>query len=71
MAKKTTKTEEIAPRDVVKVTDLKVGDIIYLTKEYNKKYTVLDVGNPFILIEGPDHFANLYRVVDYIYKDIV
>lgn len=70
MAKKT-KTEEIAPRDVINVTDLKVGDIIYLTKEDNKKYTVLDVGNPFILVEGPDHFASLYRVVDSIYKDIV
>ena len=68
MAKKTIKTE---PRDVVKVTDLKVGDTIYLTKEDDKKYTVLDVGNPFILVEGPDHFASLYRVVDSIYKDIV
>ena len=56
---------------MVKVTDLKVGDTIYLTKEDNKKYTVLDVGNPFILVEGPDHFASLYRVVDSIYKDIV
>lgn len=70
MAKKTTKTEEIT-RDVIKVTDLKVGDEIYLTAKDNVKYTVLDVGNPFILIEDPKHFANLYRVVDYIYKEIV
>lgn len=67
MAKKTTKLDE---RTAVPVTDLKVGEEIYLNKEDNDKYTVLDVGNPFILIEGKDHFANLYRVVETIYKPI-
>lgn len=70
MAKKTTK-KELIERTPVLVTDLKVGDEIYLNEEDNNKYLVLDVGNPFILIEGKDHFANLYRVVKTIYKPIV
>lgn len=72
MAKKSKSvvTEEVTKVEV-KVTDLKVGDEIYLNEEDNNKYLVLDVGNPFILIEGKDHFANLYRVVKTIYKSIV
>lgn len=74
MAKKTTKstvTEDVTMVEV-SLTDLKVGDKIYLDPRYSELsgYTVLDVGNPFILIEDSAHFANLYRVTKPLYKKI-
>lgn len=66
--KKTTVTE--VTKEPVLVKDLKVGDIIYLDLEDNDTYTVLDVGDPFILLEDFRHFANLYRVTKPLYKDI-
>lgn len=61
-------TEEVTLTEI-SLTDVKVGDKIYLDPKYSKLsgYTVLDVGNPFILIEDSAHFANLYRVTKPIY----
>lgn len=71
MAKKTkeTVTEEVTMVEI-SLTDLKVGDVIQLDPKYSPVggYTVLDVGNPFILIEDRAHFANLYRVTKPLYK---
>lgn len=71
MAKKKTKTEEIEVKEI-SLADLKVGDVIWLDPKpgYSSDYTVLDVGNPFILIEDSTHFAYLYRVVRPIYKPL-
>lgn len=71
MAKKTkhTVTEEVTTMEIA-LTDLKVGDIIWLDPKHSSDYTVLDVGNPFILIEDSTHFAYLYRVVKPIYKPL-
>lgn len=53
----------------VSLDSLNVGDIIYIsTREDAVSYTVLDKGNPFILIENnKSHFCNLYRP-NIIYK---
>ena len=55
----------------VSLDSLNVGDIIYISnKEDAVSYTVLDKGNPFILIENnKSHFCNLYRP-NIIYKTI-
>lgn len=51
------------------ITDLKVGDEIHLTPKSCAAcaYTVLDIGNPFILLEDTAHFATLYRVTKPLY----
>lgn len=56
-------------RTAVSLDSLNIGDIIYLSlKEDAVSYTVLDKGNPFILIENnKSHFCNLYRP-NVIYK---
>ena len=55
----------------INIDSLQIGDIIYLSdKEDAVSYTVLDKGNPFILIENnKSHFCNLYRP-SIIYKNI-
>lgn len=69
MAKKI-KIEEFN-RTEVENKDLKVGDKIYLAEKETSGYTVLDVGDPFILIENECHFAYLYRVTKPLWKDII
>lgn len=69
MAKKKIKTEDVSVVEI-SLTDLKVGDVIWLDPKHSSDYTVLDVGNPFILIEDPSHFAYLYRVAKPIYKPL-
>lgn len=71
MAKKTKKsTNQDINLVQIPLNDLKVMDKIFITNEEDRvEYTVLDVGNPFILLEDPTHFAYLYRVVNPIYKD--
>lgn len=58
-------------KTTVNVDSLQIGDIIFLSdKEDAVSYTVLDKGNPFILIENnKSHFCNLYRP-NVIYKKI-
>lgn len=50
----------------VSVSNLKHGDIIYVTKtEKSVPFEVIDVGAPFILLENTKtHFASLYRSVN-------
>lgn len=69
MAKKL-KTEEFN-RELVTIKDLKVGEKIYLAEKETSGYTVLDVGDPFILIENECNFAYLYRVTKPLFKDII
>lgn len=59
-------------RVATSVSELKVGDVIYLSsKSYAIPYQVLDIGSPFILIENmKSHFANLVRIVNPIYKEL-
>lgn len=56
---------------LVTIEQVKAGDVIYLsTKADATPYSVLDVGNPFILIENlKSHFCNLFRPTQ-IYKEI-
>lgn len=56
-------------KTAVNVDSLQIGDVIFLSdKEDAVSYTVLDKGNPFILIENnKSHFCNLYRP-NVIYK---
>lgn len=56
----------------VSIDNVNVGDVIYISsKDDATPYTVLDKGTPFILIENmKSHFANMYRVVAPIYKEI-
>lgn len=63
--------EKKTTRVPVNVDSLQIGDIIFLSdKEDAVSYTVLDKGNPFILIENnKSHFCNLYRPT-IIYKNI-
>lgn len=58
-------------RTSVNIDALQIGDIIFLSdKEDAVSYTVLDKGNPFILIENnKTHFCDLYRP-KIIYKNI-
>lgn len=72
MAKKEKAVTEDVTMVEVALTDLKVGDKIYLDPKIStlSGYIVLDVGNPFILIEDSAHFANLYRVTKPLYKKI-
>ena len=55
----------------VSLDSLNVGDIIYISNNSDAvSYTVLDKGNPFILIENNrSHFCSLYRP-NIIYKSI-
>lgn len=55
----------------VAVTDVRPGDTVYISNtDKSIPYFVLDVGNPFILIENTKtHFASMYRVVDNLYKE--
>lgn len=72
MAKKKVSILEDDTKVQVSVKDLIVGDEIYVYNPASKDhdvYTVLDVGDPFILIEDKYHFANLYRVSLPIYKN--
>lgn len=72
MAKKKISITEDDTKIQVSIKDLIVGDEIYVynpaVKDY-ELYTVLDVGDPFILIESKYNFANLYRVKLPIYKN--
>ena len=63
--------EKKITRTPINLDSLQIGDIIYLSdKEDAVSYTVLDKGNPFILIENnKSHFCNLYRP-NVIYKNI-
>lgn len=63
--------EKKTSRVAVTVDSLNIGDIIFLSdKEEAVSYTVLDKGNPFILIENnKSHFCNLYRP-NIIYKSM-
>lgn len=60
---------EAKKKMAVNVDSLQIGDVIFLSdKEDAVSYTVLDKGNPFILIENnKSHFCNLYRP-NVIYK---
>lgn len=72
MAKKKVSVLEDDTKVQVSIKDLKVGDEIFVYTPAEKDhvaYTVLDVGDPFILIEDKYHFANLYRVTLPIYKN--
>lgn len=60
----------------VSVSNLKSGDIIYVSKtEKSVPFEVIDVGAPFILIENvKTHFASLYRSVTgvvYTCKEVI
>lgn len=65
--KKTTKSEE---RVIVPFKDVNRGDVIYLSEDDKDKWLVIDVGQPYILIENlSTNFASLYHVVSNLYKD--
>lgn len=56
------KNEKKNSRVEIALDKLKIGDIVTIAEEGSDTYTVLDVGNPFILIENNEtHFAYLYR----------
>lgn len=64
MKKTKKKEEEILSKRLVSLSDLRIGDIIYIEKmdENSEEYQVLDVGDPFILILNlRTGFANLYK----------
>lgn len=53
----------------VTIEELKALDTVFLSKDDNTPYLVLDTGNPFILIENKEtHFAYLYRPTNNLYK---
>lgn len=56
---------------VVSIDSLKPNDVIYLSsKDDATPYSVIDVGNPFILVENmKTHFGSLYRPT-IIYKEV-
>lgn len=61
------KTEE---RVIVPLKDVNRGDVIYLSKDDKDKWLVIDVGQPYILIENlSTNFASLYHVMSNLYKD--
>lgn len=60
--------EGIIPSLEIKLSNCKVGDIIYLDKELSKPYEILDLGIPFCLIlEMSSGFCHLYKG-DLVYK---
>lgn len=56
------KKEKTDSRVELALDKLKIGDSVMISEDGSDTYTVLDVGNPFILIENNEtHFAYLYR----------
>lgn len=68
MENKTNETTTVVKKEFteVSVSNLKHGDIIYVSKtEKSVPFVVIDVGAPFILLENTKtHFASLYRSVN-------
>lgn len=54
----------------VSISEISRGDVIYLSKTGKDRWLVIDVGQPYILIENlRTHFATLYHAISNLYKE--
>lgn len=57
-------------RKAFDIKDIERGDIVYISIDDTTPYLIIDVGNPFCLVENLDtHFGYLYHCTT-LFKDL-
>lgn len=57
-------------RKAFDIKDIERGDIVYISIDDTTPYLIIDVGNPFCLVENLDtHFGYLYHCTT-LFKDM-